>query len=194
MTSHSLHLLKPLPLCLVVRGAKKFFLVPILNPSYADPSGFPSRPGWRDEDRSGMDPRAAPLSPTSSKARCLLLPGGRQPPPRSPSQSQMRNHFCPLDFRPWRRLGVNVCPPKGGMGRGSREGLSRREAGRGGGVGGQPERGRGVGNGGRGAGPQGWEREPRGGREAREREASYQTLSRRSNYCQLGTPRLCRLS
>lgn len=24
-----------------------------------------------------------------------------------------------------------------------------------------------------------------------EKEASYQTLSRRSNYCQLGTPRLC---
>lgn len=29
------------------------------------------------------------------------------------------------------------------------------------------------------------------GRPAGTEEASYQTLSRRSNYCQLGTPRLC---
>lgn len=55
------------------------------------------------------------------------------------------------------------------------------------------KRGRVVGKGGCGAGRQGWEREP-GRPGAPEREASYQTLSRRSNYCQLGTPRLCRLS
>lgn len=89
---------------------------------------------------------------------------------------------------------MSVCPPKGGMGRGSREGLSRREAGRGGGVGGS-QRGEGVWE------TEGVEQGRRAGKgslgeagEAREREASYQTLSRRSNYCQLGTPRLCRLS
>lgn len=50
-----------------------------------------------------------------------------------------------------------------------------------------------MGNGGHRAGLQGWEMGP-GEASEPEREASYQTLSRRSNYCQLGTPRLCRLS
>lgn len=46
-----------------------------------------------------------------------------------------------------------------------------------------------MGNRGRGSGPQGWEKEAGEACErAREREASYQTLSRRSNYCQLEHP------
>lgn len=134
-----------------------------------------------------MDPRASQLSPKPSKVRDLPLLGAYSLPQGLPAGAKCTTGLCSLDFRGGK--GVSVCPPKGGMGRGSREGLSRR-----GDLGGQPERRRGMGNGGRGAGPQGWERSLGEAGEALEREASYQTLSRRSNYCQLGTPRLCGLS
>lgn len=116
-----------------------------------------------------MDPRAALLSPMSSKASHLLLPGrggggGRQPPPRSPSQSQNAKPLLSPGFQALEKVGGECVPAQGWDG--EREpGRSEQEGGRTGrGGGGQPERGRGVGNGGRGAGPQGWEREPRGGR------------------------------
>lgn len=54
-------------LCLTVRVTRKFFLVPILNPSYADLSGFPSKPGWKDEGRSRMNPSNSQLIPESSE-------------------------------------------------------------------------------------------------------------------------------
>lgn len=61
---------------------------------------------------------------------------------------------------------MSVCPPKGGMARGSPEGLNRREAGlRGWGL--AAREGKGCGRQRAwswAAGPQGWEREPRGGR------------------------------
>lgn len=76
-------------------------------------------------------------------------------------------------------------------GEGERGVGSEQEGGRTGTLGSQKE-GKGCGN------HRAWGRAGSAGKaslgEAREREASYQTLSRRSNYCQLGTPRLCRLS
>lgn len=100
MTSHSLHLLKPPHPRLVVRGAKKFFLEPTLNPSYADSYAFPSRSGWRDEDGSRKGPRAAQLSPKSSKVSGLLVLGAYSLLQSLPARAKSKSTFVPQDCRP----------------------------------------------------------------------------------------------
>lgn len=110
---------------------------PLLSPSYSGSSGFPSRSGWRGEDWGGVDPRASQLSPKPSKVRGPPLLGAYSLPQGLPAGAKCTTGLCSLDFRGGK--GVSVCPPKGGMGRGSQEGLSRR-----GDLGGGSQRGEGV--------------------------------------------------
>lgn len=100
MTSHSLHLLQPPHPSLVVRGATTVFLVPTLNPSYADSYGFPPRSRRRDEYRSRRGPRAARLSRKSSKGSGLLVRGAYSLLQSLPARAKSKTRFVPQDCRP----------------------------------------------------------------------------------------------